>query len=328
MKTYSLNALKAPTPGAVINVHADTVETQVIDLCHSLGIWQEHIHEYNTMSAYLFPYADREALMLIGLYNNLLYFVDDQFDRHKTDECKDAALLQALFRQAAQMMLYGEGHTNNPILATVYELRHGLIQIAPSAAWLERFVKDTIEHLQSSLEDVQPSVNDSVDSWFDHYNELRDLDSGMAPTINLIELALGCEIPLHIRDMSIVQEARHYVTRYCSLSNDLFSYDKEVVAYQSEFNAVAMLQRDGYSFDEAVNFLIDELNTILDGFKTLYQNVGSIPSFNDLDDVEKNSLCLYLDALWHQIVAAYHWQFSTNRYRSDNSAFDELRNRL
>lgn len=321
----SLSRLEAPTSSAIVNVHAELIEPEVLTFCQDLGIWQAHIAEYNTMSAYLFPYAGEKQLRAIGLYNNLLYYVDDKFDRHKKEQEVAQSELSLLFEEAAKVFTTGDDpQLINPVTITVQHLHHLLKGIAPSDAWFKRFVKDTLEHLASSIDGMQTQLPDGSSTWFDYYNQIRDLDSGMSPTIDLVELALGYTIPDSIYHDELVREAHHQVTRYCSLSNDLFSYDKEVIQYGSDFNAVVMLQRDGHSLESAVDFLIDSLNDVIDFFRDLYGAVRS----ERMVSVMTDEALRYMDCLWYQIVAAYHWQYDTNRYRSPDSTFLELQTPL
>lgn len=320
----SLSQLKPPTKEALTNYNALNVERELEGICRSLGIWQPHFAEYNTMSSYLFPSANHERLFAIGLYNNLLYYVDDTFDRHAHSGQLDTLQMKEIFFEAMQVFLTGQATSSkNPVVHTAATLHRYLVPHAPHHQWVQRFAEDTIAHLQSSLRDVDTELPAGQTSWYDHYNEIRDLDSGMAPTIDLIEYALGHIMPSEIREHPIFKQAQHYVARYCSLTNDIFSYEKEVIAFGSEFNAVVMLQRDGYSLVEAVDHLIEDLNNMVTAFIALTRD---LPTW---DDDETQALAeRYMESLWHQIVAAYHWQFSTNRYRSQNSIFAELRTPL
>src|SRR5688572_14923500 len=39
-------------------------------------------YEYTSMSSYIFPKTSMERLLTIGLVNNLLFYIDDTFDRN------------------------------------------------------------------------------------------------------------------------------------------------------------------------------------------------------------------------------------------------------
>jgi hypothetical protein len=314
-RIQSLSALQAPHSHALINPDAAEVEAALEECCKTMGIWQSHFQDYNTMSAYLFPYATDERLFAIGLYNGLLYFIDDIFDRHDKQKAQSSYALEDLFKHAVEIFLTGvTPNQKHPILQTAYLLHREFERLAPSETWMQRFARNSIHHLQSSLSGVAANTQmKRYNSWYEEYVEVRDLDSGMAPTIDLIEFALGRNLSSEIYANPMLRKARLYVTRYCALSNDLFSYDKEVVQHASNFNAVAILQRDGLSFETAIAKLITNLNEMVEAFDAL--------PFDTLDTDGQ----IYAHCLWQQLVAAYYWQFATNRYRSPNSSFAELR---
>jgi hypothetical protein len=310
----SLSKLIAPRSEAFINCYANQVETQLEKYCRELGIWQKNFEEYITMSGYLFPQADSQRLFAIGLYNALLYFIDDQFDRHDKNKRRPASQQNQMFQEAISIFLQGSDKPlSGPILQTAQALHTAFYPLIPNRAWLNRFLENSWHHLQSSFQDIDEADNPL--SWYERYLYVRCRDSGMAPTIDLIEFALGESIAPSLYQKPIVQSARDYVAHYCALSNDIFSYEKEVLNHQSSFNALVMLERDGYSLEAAVIDLINDLNQMLFAFQDLYETLKN----------EDHKLQLYMDGLWHQIVAAYHWQFSSNRYRSSNSPFIELR---
>jgi|GEM_PF-5909625 len=71
VKVISLEQLLPPTENPVINPHAEEVEARLLELCNELGIWQPHISEYNTMSAYLFPYANKNPICFGEVWRHL-----------------------------------------------------------------------------------------------------------------------------------------------------------------------------------------------------------------------------------------------------------------
>jgi hypothetical protein len=267
------------------------------------------------MTAYLFPVTQAERLSAIGLYNALLYFIDDQFDRHDITKRELAEQQRTVFKEAVEIFLKGgSDNHSDPISRSAAALHRAFSHLAPSPDWLQRFLEDSFQHLQSSLQDIQEM--EDCQSWYQAYLRLRLLDSGMTPTLDLIEFALGKTLDSSLYHKPDLELARHYVALYCALSNDLFSYEKEVLWYGSGFNALVMLERDGFSLEAAVAHLIHELNQILFAFHDLQASLAmdSSPEFQ-----------AYLDGLWQQLVAAYHWQFATQRYRSSQSPFIELR---
>jgi hypothetical protein len=80
---------------------------------------------------------------------------------------------------------------------------------------------------------------------------------------------------------------------------------------------------EGASFSQAVDQVITVLNGMVERFEELE---GQQPLFRNSAD--NQLVARYFRGLRHEITAAYHWQFSTTRYRSPDSPFVELRQPL
>ncbi len=142
--------------------------------------------------------------------------------------------------------------------------------------------------------------------------------------ISLIEVALDILIPDEVLQHPQLQRLTQLTTRFFGFSNDLFSYEKEVLRLGSRFNLIAVLmEAKQLSFAEAVHETIVLLNREAVEFFELESNlpVREEPHLNEAARLDANGLKA-------QIIAAYHWQYSTNRYRSPHSPFPELRTRL
>ena len=109
-------------------------------------------------------------------------------------------------------------------------------------------------------------------------------------------------------------------SRIGGLMNDIFSYEKEVLTHHSRFNLLAVLQEvDGIPFSEGLDYAVRILNEYTAAFMDMYER---IPHFDDAT-INRN-LRLYYEGLANMINGTWHWQLSTNRYRSYNSPFPEL----
>jgi hypothetical protein len=317
--SVSLAKLKVPAIKQV-NPYAAGAEQAAKELCFELGIGLPHIDNYNTMSAFLFPEASHERLVTLILFFNFLYYVDDVYDRHVPGTRNNDADLFGTFLTAAKVFATGASHlvTDEPILRAAYELHCQFASMMPRI-WLSRFAASLMAHLKSSLmglEDLEHETGTLVE----RYNRIRSHDAGMESTLDLIEFAGNFVLESRFLNHRAIQDARKQVTDYCGLSNDLFSFEKEVVQHNSEFNVVTVMMREGASFESAVDQVIAQLNDMVDHFDELW---SQLPLYGDADT---NKLIEeYFAGLQYQLSAAYHWQFSTTRYRSPNSPFIELR---
>ena len=320
--TVSLSNLKAPDIKRV-NPHAAEAERTANQLCFDLGIGLSHIDNYATQAGYLFPETGPRRLVTMILFFNFLYYIDDVYDRHQDGSQEDRAGLNEVFLSAAQIFVSGQKSKvrDNPILRAAYEQHLQFTSQAPHL-WVDRFAAATMAHLKGTLFGLEDNRQPGK-SLLDRYNRLRDFDCGMEPTLDLIEFAQGMVMESRLLSHPVVQAARHQVARYCGLSNDLFSFEKEVVQYGSDFNIVPVMMQEGVSFSAVVERVIMMLNEMVDTFKVLE---AQQPLFDD--PLDNQMVAQYFRGLRHEISAAYHWQFSTTRYRSPESPFIELREPL
>ena len=308
-----------------VNPNAEIAERIIEQLCRDTGIWLPQLEDYTTMSSYLYPKTSTERLIAMGLANNFLFFIDDVYDRHKKQNpnVEQEVYMRKVFDNCINIMLDGtEPEDDHVVYDASFELYRRFSPLT-TRAWLKRLLFSLLKHLKSStytLDDIIEQEQDTVEQ----YIKLRVLDSGMDPTIDFIEFAWDIHLPDKVLNHPFLQEARARVSRIGALANDLFSYSKEVQAHGSRFNLVPMLMdARGLSFDEAVHQSVSLINECINNFMKSEQQ---IPVWSD--EKINHMVRLYMEGLRDEIVATWHWQMSTNRYRSPDSPFPELRTLL
>jgi hypothetical protein len=330
-KLRSLSDLKVIGP-AQVHPQADEAERKIEAYCQYLGIKLPHFHEYTTMSSYLFPHAGTERLVVIDVLTNLLYYIDDIYSMNRGDEERNDALdspaMMTIFRNCLDILRRGTLQNgmrpdfNEPLYRTMKALHDDMLRLS-SQAWLERLVNDLEDHFRYSLLPVDAIMtNGRLD--INKYINVREHDSGMHPTIDLLELGFGIFIPDEVRRDPVIDTLRTSTIRIGGLMNDIFSYHKEVVKLGSYFNLISVyMLGEGMDFEEAVDQAVDLVN----GFtETFLEYEHTLPDFSN-EELNRD-VQLYVLGLRDQIIATYHWQMSTNRYRSPDSPFPELRELL
>lgn len=304
-----------------LNPHAAEAERIAEAYCRDLGIWLPNFQEYTTMPGYLHPDADRECLITIIMIDNFLYYIDDLFtsSRSNPDE-EDDVEMQKIYRNFIPILKYGQMPEEEHMLYTSCKfIRDRVIKLAPEA-WLQRVTDSLVRHLTTSTLSVQAIMVNGVPD-IDRYIHLREYDSGMEPTLELLEMEMDAYLPVEVKAHPTIHELSVNTMRIGSLMNDLFSYYKEVIVNGQRFNLVQVLMESRkLSFDEAVHESILMLNNFTDTFLELEQQ---LPDFGD-EDIN-HRVRLYVKGMRNAIIATYHWQMETNRYRSPDSPFPELR---
>ena len=305
-----------------INPRAE--ESQVIakKICQEAGIHLDTFDSYNTMSAYLYPEASVERLVGIIVIMNFLYYVDDVYERHARTEGDHSqeAYLHQVFDNCARIMLTGKMPEH---IHTLYEsclATYKIVRPLTNAEWLGEFIIKTLQHLKSTTDGVY-EIADDTENIVENYIKLRGFDSGMYPAIHLIEFANNFYLPPEIRDHPYIREMEDATANVGGLMNDIFSYEKEVIQYNSQFNLIAMFEHyHNLSFKDAVHESVMVVNRNTDNFLERERNIP------DFGDDERNLIAArYVRGLRYQINATWHWQKATDRYYSTNSPHPELR---
>lgn len=301
-----------------VSPYAAEIDERTEAMCLELGIKPKHFREYTTMTPYLFPYGDVDRLVAISVLNNFLFFIDDFIndDLMKEHDVEN----RKLFGECIQI-LYGKRPAKpaHQLHLVTYDIAQ-LFRATAHPEWMTRFTHSVASYLKYTtlpIESIKTNGYWNVDKYISH----REQVSGMYPTVDLIEYASRICLPQSAVDHPFLQSMRRLTAQYCCLLNDLFSYHKEVVEGGSQFNLLHILQESwNLSFDEALHEGVRRLNYIaadyrqLADYATRWQN-----------DTSRYLIEIYVNGMSDQFVAAWHWQMSTNRYRSPDSPIPELR---
>jgi hypothetical protein len=309
-----------------LHPQADEANAETKRLCQLYGIELPQLDDYNTMTAYMYPRTTVERLVATNLWLDFLWFVDDSFDRNIDHEYTGNSMkLRKILETSVEIICRGVEpsfeHQIFPVCQAIYEAFSRLSQ--PN--WLEeRFRIQLLRHLKAGTYEVEDIVEADGTVEPEKYMSLRELDSGMYPAINLLEVAFDIYLPDEVLEHPQIKRLEQLCCRVALMSNELFSYEKEVVKLGTRFNLVRVYEETyNLSFDEAVHCVIEKLNQETAEFLDLRNNV---PSFNDPHVDEMTAK--YVLGLEDHVNAAYWWQISTNRYRSPDSPFPELREML
>lgn len=305
-----------------VNPRADEAEAIAEKLCRDAGIHLSTFDGYHTMSAYLFPDATVERLVASILITDFLYYVDDMYERHarKVRDNDEDMRLRQVFDRCIQIMLYGDMPEDSHELYDASLMIHNYVLPLTTIEWFKRFINVTSQHLKSTTYTLKDIIEEGKDP-IEAYIALRELDGGMRPTMHLIEIANDCHLPDEVKYHPYIRSVEEPTANVGGLMNDIISYGNEVIKYGSRFNLVALLEDyRNLTFEEAVSEAVRIVNYNTDLFLERSQQIP------DFGDEETNKLVArYVDSLLDEINAAWHWQLSTDRYRSPNSPYPEFR---
>lgn len=311
--------------GAIqINPYRDDSMESTHIICAQYGITLPNMHRYTSMSSYLFPHAPYDRLLTIDLLNAVLFYIDDVYDRNASSMPSGHDQIGGeIFENCARIFANGQRPASHHELYPIWQELHRRFRAQSSPAYMQRLILSLSDHFQA-ITIPNKAFSEVDDQAIQGYIAARVHDSGMYPTMLLIEFAAGIEIDQAVQMNPVIQRATYLTAVIAALLNDLFSYEKEVQRLDSRFNIIRILM-DGHhiQFVEAVHrsvLMINRLTAEFQSIETARPDFG-FPELNHQVDV-------YMGGLRDQLAAAWHWQLNTNRYRSPESPFDLLREQL
>jgi hypothetical protein len=207
-----------------------------------------------------------------------------------------------------------------PLERFTHDIRRRMERLA-SASWLARFAEDVESYLfQGTLEASRHWTAGTVPD-FDSYLTQRAEDSGMYTCVDLVEFAQeGRELPRDVLATAELRRMRELCTRVVALSNDVFSYEKEVLWSRNPNNLVHVLQvHQGLGLEASVAEAIQVVNADVACFQVCEERLLESGLLNDA------RVAFYVEGMKAWMRGNVCWSLLTGRYCSPTSPFPELR---
>ncbi|GAA5050688.1 terpene synthase family protein [Nocardia callitridis] len=296
------------------------------------GIWLEAggAH-YNSMTPYLHPNAiSAERMTIIGIYNAILFWLNDTVGREKfaalslDRQLRAKATVNSLCRLLETRCAAPEPA---PVEAATAEFIALLAERA-DARWLDDFLESTAEHLRPAIRDQNAEARGELLSVAD-YIDLRAHVSGMYPAIALCEFGRD-EYLLwdRIRAAGLeddVRRLRRLTVDIGALMNDVFSFEKECIVDNADFNLipVCLLDVPGATLVDAVQHAAAIVRDLVTEFRAVCVRLELTCRAVD-DRPLVATLSGHVADLVGSVQATWEWQIATHRYKGE-SIFAENR---
>ncbi len=309
--------------------HAKSEELQTIaeQFGRQYGIWLENAKHYITCTLFLYPTAGYNRLAAIVKNNAVDYFLNDTMGRDVF------SLLTADKQQAAQeiverMATLDDGLVvapwAHPVELANAEVLNYMRQTSPGQ-WFREFLKFYSHHIGVTHKDLNSPVLGQI-AGVSEYIEMRIHTAGMHHIMLLIEYSTGNFLDWRrLEENGLLQPLKrlHFtVAAFGALSNDLFSFEKEVIDNNSDSNLVMsiLLNDPALTLREAilqsaeiVGNLLAEYSSVLAVIRRKSQNMFALA----------NGLSEHLEGVERCLEASWLWQVYTKRYKRPRSIWAE-----
>jgi len=287
-------------------------------------IWDEQ--KFNSMDFALFTaltYPDAtgpELDLLTDWYLWAWYFDDFFLDTflHRNDLAGGEEYISQLVAYTPPGVAVLPAPTN-PLEAGLSNL---WVRTAPtmSADWRSRFSEVVQNHLKNTLLEVRTADQDCFPNPIEYVIEVRRKTVGMDFVVYLLEHALGVEIPPEIGSTRPLRVLKESFADAGALRNDIFSYEKEVLA--GEINGVMVVER---FLDCDLQRAVDVVNELVTSRMQQFEStaLAELPLL-----FEGRSLCpkvcldilRYVKGLQDWMAGDFEWMKETDRYKNAGSS--------
>jgi germacradienol/geosmin synthase len=289
-------------------------------------IWDEHdfdSHDYALLCAYTHPDAAGPDLDLVTDWYVWVFYFDDHFLELYKRTGDLAGARAYLDRLAAFMPVDGEiiATPENPVERGLADLWARTVP-AHSPDWRQRFVESTKNLLEESLWELA-NINEGRVANPIEYIEMRRKVGGAPWSANLIEHAVGAEVPAQIAASRPMQVLRDTFADAVHLRNDLFSYEREVLDEGELSNGVLVFEKFlELTTQQAAEAVNDLLTSRLHQFE--HTALTEVPPLLAEHGVDAAPVAAYVKGLADWQAGGHEWHLRSSRYMNERATSSVL----
>ncbi|MGV9779358.1 family 2 encapsulin nanocompartment cargo protein terpene cyclase [Streptosporangium sp. NPDC003464] len=334
MQAFTLPDFYMPYP-ARLNPHLERAREHSMAWARRMGmldapkpgggvVWDEEAlarMDYALMCAYTHPDCDGPALDLITDWYVWVFFFDDHFleeFKHSRDLPGAQAYLDRL-----ELFMTAEGQAppepENPAEAGLRDLWERTVP-AMSHGWRRRFITSTHNLMVESMWELDNIDRGRIANPIE-YVQMRRRVGGAPWSANLVEYAVGAEIPDGLAGTRPMRVLSDTFSDAVHLRNDLFSYQREVQEEGENSNAVLVFERFfGCSTQEAAEMVNDLLTSRLQQFEnTALIEVPALLAEHAVPPHEQGGVAAYVKGLQDWQSGGHEWHARSSRYMNDGA---------
>ena len=246
------------------------------------AIWDERkfdAMDYALLCSYTHPDSPSPELDLVTDWYVWVFFFDDHFLEIFKRSQDMAGAKEYLYRLRAFMPVHPQSPPpipTNPVERGLADLWSRTVPTA-SLDWRLRFSESTKNLLEESLWELANISQDRVANPIE-YIEMRRKVGGAPWSANLVEHAVGAQIPPQIASTRPMDVLKDTFADGVHLRNDLFSYQREVEDEGENANCVLVFERFlNVGTQEAANLTNDLLTSRLQQFENTAITEAALP---------------------------------------------------
>ncbi|PUZ28628.1 hypothetical protein DCC81_03855 [Chitinophaga parva] len=303
-----------------------TLKQRTTSFGQQYGILLPDADAYITCSMFLFPEAPLQKIITISKNYAVDFYLNDKMGRDAKPTNQEMQVLYEIRDRLAAIgndlrLSRGASLAETANVEVLQEIANG----APKS-WFDHFLRLYLTHIDAAHKSYDAATLGYIPS-VEAYIKLRADISGMPHTVAMIEYANSCFLDwdeLESAGLATdVKKANETVSYVGALTNDLFSFEKEVIDSASDSNLVFIVLANNFRMrlDEAIQVSGHIIRQLLADYTETIQRIED--SMETLPEMSKTNLTNYLKGLKAVLQACWTWQTYTQRYKRPVSIWQE-----
>ncbi|KDR77735.1 hypothetical protein GALMADRAFT_245845 [Galerina marginata CBS 339.88] len=257
---------------------------------------------FELVSAYALPYANPDGLSASMDCYNLTWMFDEVTDRLSGKAAAEAA---AVVSRALRDIDYDNG-TALCRMTRDYRCNH-IEKFGSNVA--RRFIANFCQYVEHTATEAMLRERDQVLD-INGYISLRRGAVGGRIVFDLVEYALGLDLPQYVHEDPVFIGALNAGVDLLAFTNDLFSYDMEQAKGHSAANIITVVMKSkGTDLQSAVDFVAGYCECLI---RQLLDAKAVFTSHTD--PVFSRDAARWLDGVGDWVRGNEEWCFATERY--------------
>ncbi len=266
--------------------------------------------------ALFFPDAPGPRLDAISDFNVLTFFFDDYVLKAFTASADVAAARAFVGRLASFMPVDLDAEDRvEPINLVERGFADTWSRIAPSMsrAWRRRFGRHVQEMNESWVWELANAAANRIPDPIE-YVEMRRRTGGVYWAADLVEHALGIEVPLEIYASRAIGVLNDTMCDSVLLRNDILSYEKEMQEGETNNGVLVAQAFLGCDLQRAFHVVNDVVTARLhQAENTMTLELGAL--LGEYPDHQRRDVLAYAQGLRDAMAGDFQWETGTGRYR-------------
>jgi hypothetical protein len=313
--------------------HPDSIQLTGLtkQYCEQYNIWLPNAIHHISCELFLYPHADFDRLLTMMKHLAIDFYLNDVMGRDlfkslSLDEQEAADIL--VYRMAAIDETLITSADAQPIEIANRELL-GVMKDTSPENWFRQFLSFYCRHIAITHRDSNAATTGHIPN-VGEYIDTRLHTSGMIFMLLLVEYSDANFLDWDwLQKIGIAKDLSrlHYVTAvFGALSNDLFSFEKEVIDNAADANLLIVLALNNPVLD--LQGMITQAGSIVEGLLTEYfdllSNIKKVhPGIHFNDALKADRLKQHIRGVERCLQASWMWQLHTQRYKREHSIFAE-----